>query len=154
MNITNIPKSTAERLYKIIREAGLSWIEHVENQENQIWNTEGLIKNIIQYARDNIDELSITNQYLHSEFICPDILILKDETENPDKDPDIIIDIRELALKMLDSEKALNEYLITGLKYASGNKYLKKERIYNTEKAAQEIANIIYTLSKEYDNAI
>lgn len=79
------------------------------------------------------------------------MLILKDETENPDKDPDIMIDIRELALKMLDSEKALDEYLKTGLKYAAGNKFLKKERIYNTEKAAQEIANLIYNLSKEAD---
>lgn len=148
----NIPKSTAERLYKIIREVGLNWIEYTENQENNLWNTDGVIKNIIQYAKDNIDELSITRQYLHSEWICPDILILKDETENPDKDPDIMIDIRELALKMLDSEKALNEYLMTGLKYASGNKYLKKERIYNTEKATQEIMNIIYTLSNEYEN--
>lgn len=148
----NIPKSTSERLYKIIREVGLNWIEYTENQENNLWNTDGLIKNIIQYAKDNIDELSITNKYLHSEWICPDILILKDETENPDKDPDITIDIRELALKMLDSEKALNEYLMTGLKYASGNKYLKKERIYNTEKAAQEIASLIYNLSKECEN--
>lgn len=145
----NIPKSTSERLYKIIREVGLNWIEYVENQENNLWNTNGLIKNIINYAKDNIDELSITNKYLHSEWICPDILILKDETENPDKDPDITIDIRELALKMLDSEKALNEYLMAGLKYAAGNKFLKKERIYNTEKAAQEIAGIIYNLSKE-----
>ena len=145
----NIPKSTAERLYKIIREVGLNWIEYVENQENNLWNTDGLIKNIINYAKDNIDELSITNKYLHSERICPDILILKNETENPDKEPDITIDIRELALKMLDSEKSLNEYLMAGLKYAAGNKFLKKERIYNTEKAAQEIAGIIYNLSKE-----
>lgn len=144
----NIPKPTAERLYKIMREVGLNWIEYVENQENNLWNTDGLIKNIIQYTKDNIDELSITNQYLHSEWICPDMMILKDETENLD----VIIDIRELALKMLDSEKALNEYLMVGLKYASGNKYLKKERIYNTEKAAQEIAGIIYNLSKEYEN--
>lgn len=141
----NIPKSTSERLYKIIREVGLNWIEYVENQENNLWNTDGLIKNIIQYTKDNIDELSITNKYLHSEWICPDILILKDETENPD----ITIDIREIALKMLDSEKALHEYLMAGLKYAAGNKFLKKERIYNTEKAAQEIAGIIYNLSKE-----
>lgn len=148
----NIPKPTAERLYKIIREVGLNWIEYVENQENNLWNTDGLIKNIIQYAKDNIDELSITKQYLHSEWICPDILILKDETENPDKDPDITIDIRELALKMLDSEKALCEYLTTGLKYAAGNKFLKKERIYNTEKATQEIANLIYNLSKKCEN--
>ena len=76
------------------------------------------------------------------------ILILKDETE----EPDIMIDIRELALKMLDSEKALHEYLTAGLKYASGNKYLKKQSIYNTEKATQEIMNIIYTLSNEYEN--
>ena len=145
----NIPKSTGERLYKIIREVGLNWIEYVENQENNLWNTKGLIKNIIQYANNNIQDLCITDQYLHSEFICPDILILKNETENPDKDPDITIDIRELALKMLDSENALHEYLMVGLKYASGNKYLKKERIYNTEKAAQEIAGIIYNLSKE-----
>lgn len=149
MNITNISKSTAERLYKIIREVGLNWIEYVGNQENNLWNTDGLIKNIINYAKDNIDELSITNKYLHSEWICPDILILKNETENPDKEPDITIDIRELALKMLDSEKALNEYLMTGLKYAAGNKFLKKQRIYNTEKATQEIMNIIYNLSKE-----
>ena len=148
MNITNISKSTAERLYKIIREVGLNWIEYVGNQENNLWNTDGLIKNIINYAKDNIDELSITNKYLHSEWICPDILILKNETENPD----IIIDIRELALKMLDSEKALHEYLMTGLKYAAGNKFLKKERIYNTEKATQEIMNIIYNLSKECEN--
>lgn len=148
----NIPKSTAERLYKIIREIGLNWIEYVENQENNLWNTDGLIKNIINYAKDNIDELSITNKYLHSEWICPDILILKDETENPDKEPDIMIDIRELALKMLDSEKALNEYLMTGLKYAAGNKFIKKERIYNTEKATQEIASLIYNLSKECEN--
>lgn len=148
----NIPKSTAERLYKIIREVGLNWIEYVENQENNLWNTDGLIKNIINYTKDNIDELSITNKYLHSEFICPDILILKDETENPDKEPDIMIDIRELALKMLDSEKALCEYLKTGLKYAAGNKFLKKERIYNTEKATQEIASIIYNLSKKCEN--
>lgn len=148
----NIPKSTAERLYKIIREVGLSWIEYTENQENNLWNTDEVIKNIIQYAKDNIDELSITRQYLHSEWICPDMLILKDETENPDKDPDIMIDIRELALKMLDSEKALNEYLMTGLKYAAGNKFLKKERIYNTEKATQEIANLIYNLSKKCEN--
>ena len=148
----NIPKPTAERLYKIMREVGLNWIEYVENQENNLWNTDGLIKNIIQYAKDNIDELSITKQYLHSEWICPDILILKDETENPDKDPDITIDIRELALKMLDSEKALCEYLTTGLKYAAGNKFLKKERIYNTEKATQEIANLIYNLSKKCEN--
>lgn len=148
----NIPKYTAERLYKIIREVGLNWIEYVENQENNLWNTDGLIKNIINYAKDNIDELSITNKYLHSEWICPDILILKDETENPDKDPDITIDIRELALKMLDSEKALNEYLMTGLKYAAGNKFIKKERIYNTEKATQEIASLIYNLSKECEN--
>ena len=112
----NIPKSTAERLYKIIREIGLHWIEYVENQENNLWNTDRLIKNIIEYAQDNINELSITNRYLHSEWICPDILILKDETENPDKDPDIMIDIRELAIKMLDSKKALSEYLTTGLK--------------------------------------
>lgn len=144
----NIPKSTSERLYKIIREVGLNWIEYVENQENNLWNTDGLIKNIIQYVKDNIDELSITRQYLHSEWICPDILILKDETE----DPDIIIDVREIALKMLDSEKALHEYLTDGLKYASGNKYLKKQSIYNTEKATQEIMNIIYSLSKEYEN--
>lgn len=148
----NIPKSTAERLYKIIREIGLHWIEYVENQENNLWNTDRLIKNIIEYAQDNINELSITNRYLHSEWICPDILILKDETENPDKDPDIMIDIRELAIKMLDSEKALHEYLTAGLKYAAGNKFLKKERIYNTEKATQEIANLIYNLSKEYEN--
>ena len=148
----NIPKSIAERLYKIIREIGLNWIEYVENQENNLWNTNGLIKNIINYAKDNIDELSITNKYLHSEWICPDILILKDETENPDKDPDITIDIRELALKMLDSEKSLCEYLTTGLKYAAGNKFLKKERIYNTEKATQEIANLIYNLSKKCKN--
>lgn len=148
----NIPKSTAERLYKIIREVGLNWIEYVENQENNLWNTNRLIKNIIQYAKDNIDELSITKQYLHSEWICPDILILKDETENPEKDPDIMIDIRELALKMLDSEKALHEYLMVGLKYAAGNKFLKKERIYNTEKATQEIANLIYNLSKKCEN--
>lgn len=148
----NIPKSTSERLYKIIREVGLNWIEYTENQENNLWNTDGVIKNIIQYAKDNIDELSITRQYLHSEWICPDILILKDETENPDKDPDIMIDIRELALKMLDSEKALNEYLMTGLKYAAGNKFIKKERIYNTEKATQEIASLIYNLSKECEN--
>ena len=148
----NIPKSTAERLYKIIREVGLNWIEYTENQENNLWNTDGLIKNIINYAKDNIDELSITNKYLHSEWICPDMLILKDETENPDKDPDIMIDIRELALKILDSEKALHEYLTAGLKYAAGNKFLKKERIYNTEKATQEIANLIYNLSKEYEN--
>ena len=148
MNITNIPKSTAERLYKIIREVGLNWIEYVENQENNLWNTDGLIKYIIQYAKDNINELSITNKYLHSEWICPDILILKDETENLD----VIIDIRELALKMLDSEKALNEYLTVGLKYAAGKKFLKKERIYNTEKATQEIMNMIYNLSKECEN--
>lgn len=148
MNITNIPKSTAERLYKIIREVGLNWIEYVENQENNLWNTDGLIKNIMQYAKDNINELSITNKYLHSEWICPDILILKDETENLD----VIIDIRELALKMLDSEKALNEYLTVGLKYAAGKKFLKKERIYNTEKATQEIMNMIYNLSKECEN--
>ena len=72
----NIPKSTSERLYKIIREVGLNWIEYTENQENNLWNTDGLIKNIINYAKDNIDELSITNKYLHSEFICPDILIV------------------------------------------------------------------------------
>lgn len=144
----NIPKSTAERLYKIIREIGLNWIEYVENQENNLWNTDGLIKNIIQYAKDNIDELSITNQYLHSEWICPDIMILKDETENLD----IIIDIRELALKMLDSDTALCEYITTGLKYASGNKFLKEKSIYDTEKATQEIAGIIYNLSKEYEN--
>lgn len=144
----NIPKSTSERLYKIIREIGLNWIEHVGNQENNLWNTDGVIKNIIQYAKDNIDELSITRQYLHSEWICPDMLILKGETE----DPDIIIDVREIALKMLDSEKALHEYLTAGLKYASGNKYLKKQSIYNTEKATQEIMNIIYSLSKEYEN--
>ena len=148
MNITNIPKSTAERLYKIIREVGLNWIEYVENQENNLWNTDGLIKNIMQYAKDNINELSITNKYLHSEWICPDILILKDKTENLD----VIIDIRELALKMLDSEKALNEYLTVGLKYAAGKKFLKKERIYNTEKATQEIMNMIYNLSKECEN--
>ena len=148
----NIPKSTSERLYKIIREVGLNWIEYTENQENNLWNTDGVIKNIIQYAKDNIDELSITRQYLHSEWICPDILILKDETENPDKEPDIMINIRELALKMLDSEKALNEYLMTGLKYASGNKYLKKQSIYNTEKATQEIMNIIYNISKDCEN--
>ena len=148
----NIPKSTAERLYKIIREVGLNWIEYVENQENNLWNTNGLIKNIINYAKDNIDELSITNKYLHSEWICPDILILKDETENPDKDPDITIDIRELALKMLDSKKALNEYLKVGLKYAAGKKFLKKQSIYNTEKATQEIMNMIYNLSKECEN--
>ena len=145
----NIPKPTAERLYKIIREVGLNWRDYVENQENNLWTTDGRRKNIIQYAKDNIDELSITNKYLHSEWICPDILILKDETENPDKDPDITIDIRELALKLLDSKKALNEYLITGLKYAAGNKFLKKERIYNTEKATQEIANLIYNLPKK-----
>lgn len=144
----NIPKSTTERLYKIIREVGLNWIEYTENQENNLWNTDGVIKNIIQYAKDNIDELSITNKHLHSEWICPDILILKDETE----DPDIMIDIRELAIKMLDSEKALHEYLTAGLKYAAGNKFLKKQRIYNTEKATQEIANLIYNLSKEYEN--
>ena len=148
MNITNIPKSTAERLYKIIREVGLNWIEYVENQENNLWNTDGLIKNIMQYAKENINELSVTSKYLHSEWICPDILILKDETE----EPDIKIDIKELALKMLDSEKTLHEYLTTGLKYASGNKYLKKQSIYNTEKATQEIMNIIYTLSNEYEN--
>ena len=148
----NIPKSTSERLYKIIREVGLNWIEYVENQENNLWNTDGVIKNIIQYAKDNIDELSITRQYLHSEWICPDMLILKGETENPDKEPDIMIDIRELALKMLDSEKALCEYLKTGLKYAAGNKFLKTERIYNTEKATQEIASIIYNLSKKCEN--
>ena len=144
----NIPKSTAERLYKIIHEVGLNWIEYVENQENNLWNTDGVIKNIIQYAKDNIDELSITKQYLHSEFICPDMLILKGETE----EPDIIIDVREIALKMLDSEKALHEYLTAGLKYASGNKYLKKQSIYNTEKATQEIASIIYNLSKKCEN--
>ena len=148
----NIPKSTAERLYKIIREVGLNWIEYVGNQENNLWNTDGLIKNIINYAKDNIDELSITNKYLHSEWICPDILILKNETENPDKDPVIIIDIRELAIKMLDSEKALNEYLTAGLKYAAGNKFLEKQSIYNTEKATQEIANLIYNLSKKCEN--
>lgn len=148
MTITNIPKSTAERLYKIIREVGLNWIEYVENQENNLWNTDSLIKNIIQYAKDNIDELSITSKYLHSEWICPDILILKDETE----EPDIMIDVRELALKMLDSEKALNEYLTAGLKYAAGNKFLKKQRIYNTEKATQEIMNIIYNISKDCEN--
>lgn len=148
MTITNIPKSTAERLYKIIREVGLNWIEYVENQENNLWNTDSLIKNIIQYAKDNIDELSITSKYLHSEWICPDILILKDETE----EPDIMVDVRELALKMLDSEKALNEYLTAGLKYAAGNKFLKKQRIYNTEKATQEIMNIIYNISKDCEN--
>lgn len=152
MYITDIPKSTSKRLYKIIREVGLNWIEYVENQENNLWNTDGIIKNIIQYAKENINELSITNKYLHSEFMCPDILILKDETENPDKDPDIIIDIRELTIKMLDSEKALNEYLTVGLKYAAGKKFLKKERIYNTEKATQEIMNMIYNLSKECEN--
>ena len=149
MNITNIPKSTVERLYKIIREVGLNWIEYVENQENNLWNTDGLIKNIMQYAKENINELSITNKYLHSEWICPDIMILKIETENHDKDPDITIDIRELALKMLDSKKALNEYLTVGLKYAAGKKFLKKQSIYNTEKATQEIMNMIYNLSKE-----
>lgn len=148
----NIPKSTAERLYKIIREVGLNWIEYTENQENNLWNTDGVIKNIIQYAKDNIDELSITRQYLHSEFICPDILILKDETEKPDKEPDIVINIRELALKMLDSEKALHEYLTAGLKYTAGKKFLKKQSIYNTEKATQEIMNMIYNLSKECEN--
>lgn len=65
----NIPKSTAERLYKIIREVGLNWIEYTENQENNLWNTNGLIKNIIQYAKDNIQNLRITDQYLHSEWI-------------------------------------------------------------------------------------
>ena len=39
MNITNIPKSTAERLYKIIREVGLNWMEYVENRKNNLWNT-------------------------------------------------------------------------------------------------------------------